>query len=152
MNHGWVPILPTPLFHVENFYEVINRFNVWVSTKIKSTRLVHMNHPIPPITKLPYCPNHSWRIEMVSVIDSSSFKQWCGIKLHMETLEGLADDVFKVLPIVACCLFHYFLCVLSGKNRIEESCHLCLIRRVCFFCGGTSPQYLQETNPSCTSS
>ena len=51
----------------------------------------------------------------------------------METLEGLADDMFNVLPIVTCSLFRYFLCVISDKNRIEELFHLCIIRRVCFF-------------------
>ena len=69
----------------------------------------------------------------------------------MDTLEGLADDMFNILPFVTCYHFHYFLCVLSGKNRIEEACHLCLIRRVCFLCGGNAPQSPQGTYPPCTS-
>ena len=150
MNHGWVPILPTPVFHVAICDEIINRFNVWVSNKIKLTRLVHINSLIPPIIKLPSFPNHSWHLEIVSGVDSSGVTRWCGMKWHMDTLEGLDDDVFNVLPIFICYPFHYFLCVLSGNNRIEEVFRLCFIRRV-FFCGVTSPQYPQVTYPSCTS-
>ena len=142
MNHRWFPILPTPVFRVAICYEVINRVNVWLSNKIKLTRLVHLNSWIPPIIKLPSCPNHSWRLEIVSRIDGYVVTQWCGMKWQMDTLEGLADDMFNVLPIVTCCPFHYFLCVLSGNNRIEEACHLCLIIRVFFlwgYCPSISP-------------
>ena len=151
MNHGWVPILPTPVFHVAICDKVINRFNVWVITKIKLTRLIHLNSPIPPIIKLPSCPNRIWRLEIVSGIESYGVTQWCGMKWHMETLEGLADDIINILPILTFYHFHYFLCVLSDKNRIEEACHLCIIRRVCFLCGVNSPQYPQGTYPSCMS-
>ena len=49
----------------ENFNEVINRVNAWVTTKIKLMHLVHLNFPIPPIIKLPSCPNHILRLATV---------------------------------------------------------------------------------------
>ena len=121
MNHGWVPILLTPVFHWAICDEVINRVNVWVITNIKLTRVVHLNSPIPPIIKLPYWTNNIWHHEIVSGIDSSGVTRWFGIKLHMDTLEGLADDVFNVLPIVTFYPLHYFICVIIGNNSIEEA-------------------------------
>ena len=37
----------------------------------------------------------------------------------MDTLEGLADDLFNDLPISNYYILHYFLCDLSGKNSME---------------------------------
>ena len=103
------------------------------------TCLVNINYPITPIIKLPSCPNNSRRLEIVSGIESAGVTGWFGTKSHMETLEGLADDVFNVLPIVICYPFHYFLYVIIGNNRIEKAYHLCLIIRVNFVCGFTAP-------------
>ena len=69
----------------------------------------------------------------------------------MDTFERLADDVFNILPIVTCYFPHYFLCVLSGNNRIEELCHIRLIIIVCFFLWGTDPQSPLVTDPFCAS-
>ena len=151
MNHGWVPILPAPVFHVEICDYLINRVNVGASTKIKLTRLVHLNPPIPPIIKLPSWLNHILCLEIVSGNDISGVTRWCVMKWHMDRLEGRANGVFNAPPIVTCYLFHYFLYVISGNIKIEEACHLCLIRRVCFFCGGNTPQSPQVTDPLCTS-
>ena len=51
----------------------------------------------------------------------------------MDTWEDLDVVVFNVLHIFTCSLLHYFICVNIGNNRMEELCHLCTIRRVCFF-------------------
>ena len=48
----------------------------------------------------------------------------------MYTCERLSDEVFNVLPMITCYILYYFLCVLSGKNIIEELCHILVIRKV----------------------
>ena len=69
----------------------------------------------------------------------------------MDTLEGLDDGLFNVLPIVTCSFLHYFICVIGVNNRMEELFHLLLIRRVCFLGGVTESRYPLVTDTSCTS-
>ena len=45
----------------------------------------------------------------------------------MKRLEALVYDVFNVLPIITCSITHYYICVLSDNNRMEELCYLRII-------------------------
>ena len=69
----------------------------------------------------------------------------------MDTLEGLDDGLFNVLPIVTCSFLNYFIYVLSVNSSMEEPFHLRLIIRVCFSGGVSTHQYPLVTDTSCTS-